>query len=57
MCATVQLWLKSGLLLTNQIQEFWYSYDNDFDIIINIVTIIVVLFFISPGVKEKERIF
>ena len=24
---TVQLRLKSGLLMTNQIQEFWYSYD------------------------------
>jgi len=43
--------------MTNQIQEFWYSYDYDFDNITNIVTIIVVLFFISPGVKEKERIF
>ena len=27
MCATVQLQLKSGLLMTNQILEFWYSYD------------------------------
>ena len=26
-CATVQLRLKSGLLMTNQIREFWYSYD------------------------------
>jgi len=26
-CATVQLRLKSGLLMTNQIQEFWYSFD------------------------------
>ena len=25
--ATAQLRLKSGLLMTNQIQEFWYSYD------------------------------
>ena len=24
---TVQLMLKSGLLMTNQIREFWYSYD------------------------------
>ena len=27
--ATAQLWLKSGLLMTNQIREFWYSYDYD----------------------------
>ena len=26
-CATVQLMPKSGLLMTNQIREFWYSYD------------------------------
>ena len=26
-CASVQLRLKSGLLMTNQIREFWYSYD------------------------------
>ena len=26
-CATVQLRLKSGLLMTNQMREFWYSYD------------------------------
>ena len=26
-CATVQLRLKSGLLMTNQIREFWYSCD------------------------------
>jgi len=26
-CATVQLRLKSGLLRTNQIREFWYSCD------------------------------
>ena len=26
-CATVQLRLKSGLLMTNQIRKFWYSYD------------------------------
>ena len=27
MCGTVQLMLKSGLLMTNQIREFGYSYD------------------------------
>ena len=27
MRTTVQLRLKSGLLMTNQIREFWYSYD------------------------------
>ena len=26
-CVTVQLRLKSGLLMTNQIREFWYSCD------------------------------
>ena len=26
-CATVQLQLKSGLLMTNQVREFWYSCD------------------------------
>ena len=31
MCATVQLMLKSGLLMTNHIWEFLYSYDDDDD--------------------------
>ena len=30
-CATVQLRFKSGLLVTNQIREFCYSYDYDFN--------------------------
>ena len=29
-CAAVQLRLKSGLQMTNQIREFWYSYDYDY---------------------------
>ena len=37
-CATVQLRLKSGLLMTNQIQEFWYSYDYTINNIVYVVS-------------------
>ena len=57
-CATAKLRLKSGLLMSNQIREFWYSYDDDDDddddddgdviiiIIIIIILIIVIIIII-----------